>query len=399
MKLLIADDSRTDLVRTQRMAEKWGYQIIAAENGRTAIEALRDTEIQIAMIDWMMPEVDGIDVCRQIQELDRFVYAIVVTGRSEAADIVHALENGASDFVVKPCEPDQLRARLCVGERIAHLQTRLLQTQKLESIGQLAAGIAHEINTPTQYVGDNLLFLEQSFQDFSKLLQKHHELMVAAESEEPLRALVDEVKRAADDADAEYLQEEVPRAIAQAQEGARRISTIVGAMKEFSHPGSAEKTGGDVNRIIENTTIVTRNEWKHVSDLELDLDPSLPLVLCLPGQLNQALLNLIVNASHTIGDAVEAGRYERGVIRIETQTKNDCAEIRIRDTGMGMPAELQSRIFEPFFTTKEVGTGTGQGLAIVHDAIVGKHGGEIQVESEVGKGTTFIVRLPTGVPS
>ena len=187
---------------------------------------------------------------------------------------------------------------------------------------------------------------------------------------------------------------EIPSAIDQSQEGLQRVAKIVRAIKEFSHPGSAEKKGVDLNKAIETTITVAKNEWKYVADLEAELDPELGLVPCLSGELNQVVLNLIVNAAHAIADRLGENSAEKGKITIATRRNNPWAEIDIQDSGQGIPAEIRSRIFEPFFTTKEVGKGTGQGLALAHSVVVNLHRGQIWFDSEVGVGTTFHIRIP-----
>jgi signal transduction histidine kinase len=187
---------------------------------------------------------------------------------------------------------------------------------------------------------------------------------------------------------------EVPQAIQQSLQGIGRVTTIVRAMKEFSHPGSEEKSDTDLNRAIETTITVARNEWKYVAEVVTDFDPALPLVRCLPGEINQVILNLIVNAAHAIADVVENNGKSKGTITIRTRSQGDRVEIRVSDTGTGIPETIRAKIFDPFFTTKGVGKGTGQGLAIAHSVIVDKHGGTISCETEVGKGTTFVIRLP-----
>ena len=194
--------------------------------------------------------------------------------------------------------------------------------------------------------------------------------------------------------DTGYLMEEIPKAIDQTLEGITRVSTIVSAMKEFSHPDTKEKIPLDLNHAINSTITVARNEWKYVADLETEFDPSLPLISCLPGEFNQVILNLIVNASHAISDVVKKGGPEMGKIKVQTRNCPEWAEILIQDTGTGIPEKARSRIFDPFFTTKAIGKGTGQGLAIARSVIVDKHGGSIHFETEEGKGTTFIIRLP-----
>jgi signal transduction histidine kinase len=263
------------------------------------------------------------------------------------------------------------------------LEDNLRQAQKLEAIGQLAAGIAHEINTPTQYVGDNLRFLKESFGELDGLLKQ---LVILGG--QPAAGVLSE-------ADFDYLKEEIPRALNQSLEGVDRVAKIVRAMKEFSHP-AREKTATDLNRAIQSTITVASNEWKYVAEVEMDLDTNMPSVHCSPAEFNQVVLNMIVNAAHAISDVVGDGGKGKGKIRVKTHAEGDWALVEISDSGSGMPAHVQQRIFEPFFTTKEVGKGTGQGLAIAHNVIVDKHGGTIKVSSAPGKGTTFTIRLPIG---
>ena len=280
-----------------------------------------------------------------------------------------------------------------ITERKA-LDSNLAQTEKLKSIGQLAAGIAHEINTPTQYVGDNTRFLQDAFQDIVQILTQYDRLLLAAKSDGVTAELIEEVEQAKDAADVDFLLEEIPTAIRQTLEGVNRIGKIVRAMKEFSHPGQDEKKLIDINKAIESTITVARNEWKYVADMLTDFDPSLPLVSCLPGELNQVILNLIVNATHALADAKERQSEQKGFIKIATCRRENFVEIKISDSGPGIPEDIRHRIFDPFFTTKEPGKGTGQGLAIAHAAIVEKHGGSIHLETQEGAGTTFTICLP-----
>ena len=274
------------------------------------------------------------------------------------------------------------------------LRTQLLQAQKLESIGQLAAGIAHEINTPTQYVGDNVSFLQDGFTDLNRLLSEYDSLLGTLQDGATSPELVAKIRSLAQEVDAEYLSQEIPQAIAQALEGIERISSIVHAMKQFAHPPAEEKVATNINKAIENTITVSRNEWKYVAEMATELDPDLPLVECLPGEINQVILNIIVNAAHAIGDVVGDGSNGKGKITISTRQEGDIVEIRISDTGGGIPDEIRGRIFDPFFTTKEVGKGTGQGLTIARSVVVDKHGGTIDIQSEKGHGTTFVIGLP-----
>ncbi|MGA2174448.1 MAG: ATP-binding protein [Verrucomicrobiota bacterium] len=274
------------------------------------------------------------------------------------------------------------------------IETQLRQAQKLESVGQLAAGIAHEINTPIQYIGDNIHFIEESFAALSGLLQEYQKLAAAVRTNTVTPAVLSAVESSIQKTDLDYLSKEIPLAVEQSLQGVSHVSHIVNAMKEFSHPGSREKVALDLNHAIEMTVTVARGEWKYVAEMVTDFAPGLPPVPCLPGEFNQVILNLIINAAHAIGEVVKPVNGSKGTIRISTRLDGAWVEIRISDTGTGIPEEIRDRIFDPFFTTKEVGKGTGQGLTIARSVIVDKHGGALTFESEVGRGTTFIIRLP-----
>ncbi|MGA2571333.1 MAG: PAS domain S-box protein [Terracidiphilus sp.] len=274
------------------------------------------------------------------------------------------------------------------------LDEQLRSAQKMEAIGQLAAGIAHEINTPIQYIGDNTVFLKESWEQAAYLLQQAHQLQEsirAGRCDDSAWSVFDAAVQAVD---LPYLRQEVPKAIEQTLEGIERVAKIVRAMKEFSHPGSEEKQAVDLNKAIEATVTIARNEWKYVADVELDLDPVLPMVVCLGGEINQVLLNLLVNAAHAIAEAQQRDGKGQGKIVISTRHDGPWAEIGIQDSGTGIPEHVREKVFDPFFTTKEVGKGTGQGLTLAQTVIVKKHSGRIWFDTEAGKGTTFHVRLP-----
>ncbi len=271
------------------------------------------------------------------------------------------------------------------------LEAELRQSQKLESVGQLASGIAHEINTPVQFVGDNIRFFRDAFAQMFTVLDTYR-AAVPAERSAALEA-------AEQDAEVDYFRGELPVALDQALAGVDRIATIVRAMRSFGHPDGADQQAVDINECVENTLTVARNEVKHVADVALDLG-ELPLVRCFRGDINQVLLNMIVNAAHAIGEKVGPSG-ELGRIAVSTrQDGDDEVVIRISDTGCGIPDDVRSRIFDPFFTTKGVGRGTGQGLAIARSLIYERHRGRIVCTSTVGEGTTFEIYLPiNGVTS
>ena len=270
----------------------------------------------------------------------------------------------------------------------------LVQGQKLQSIGQLASGIAHEINTPTQFVGDNTRFLKDSFGEMNQLMEKYQKLLSEIKEKDPENPLIAEIEEVIEEIDLEFLRENIPDAINQSLDGLSRVTKIVNAMKDFAHPEIVDKLPTDINRIIESTVTVARNEWKYVADMELELMDGLPNVNCIPGEIAQVILNMIVNAAHAIEDVVGDGSSKKGRINISTRIVGENVEIRLSDTGTGIPDAVKERIFEPFFTTKDVGKGTGQGLAICRSVITEKHGGKITIETESGKGTSFIVTLP-----
>ena len=296
------------------------------------------------------------------------------------------------------CAPEErIDELLIIGSDVTDreiLGQQLRQAQKLEAIGQLAAGIAHEINTPTQYVGDNTRFLQESWHSFNELLAIAREMRQRAAAGSISSQTLQRFDALAQAADFEYLQTEIPRAIEQSLDGIERVAKIVRAMKDFSHPGSEEKKSIDINQAIETTITVARNEWKYVADVETHFDSNLPLVLCHAGEFNQVILNLLINAAQAIAQALEGGSQGKGKIVVSTTCDQDWAEISISDTGAGIPEAVRSRVFEPFFTTKPVGKGTGQGLALAHTAVVRRHGGKIWFDSELGKGTTFYIRMP-----
>ena len=278
-------------------------------------------------------------------------------------------------------------------EELELSHSKMLQSEKLASVGQLAAGIAHEINTPIQFVGDNTRFLQESFSDLMQVIEAYDEVSVAAIEGKATPELISKAKALSEEVEIDYLAEEIPSAITQSLDGVARISKIVGSMKDFSHPGTDHMENVDLSRSIESTINVSRNEWKYEAEMVTAFDNSLVSVPCYVGELNQVILNIIVNASHAIADCREESD-PLGKIVITTQAVDDEVEIRISDTGCGMPDDVKKRIFEPFYTTKGVGKGTGQGLAIAYDVVVDKHNGSMNVESQPGEGTTFIIRLP-----
>jgi PAS domain S-box-containing protein len=286
---------------------------------------------------------------------------------------------------------EDITSRKQAEEERDRMEMDLRLAQKLESVGQLAAGIAHEINTPIQYVSSSIEFLDGAFADIAELQSAYAALRDAAARGDADAELLASVGEAEETADLDYLRERVPAALARSRDGLARVATIVGAMREFGHPPTAGTAPIDINAAIENTLVVVANEYKYVAELTADLG-DIPPVQSNRGDLNQVLINLIVNASHAIADIVD-GTGERGEIQIRTRVDGDHAVITIADTGGGIPAEIADRVFDPFFTTKDVGRGTGQGLSIAR-TIIDRHEGQLTFETRPGRGTTFTIRLP-----
>jgi len=430
--------------------QKHGYFVTVAPNGMEALELFRKLRPHLIISDLRMPDLDGLEFLKLVKAESDDTPFIIISGEGTMEDVIEGLRLGAWDYLIKPINPLDLlkhcvdkaleQARLAreadfyknfleetVEKRTADLlaqnnrlasevaerhfqeqltvkamvelekafkekevlQSQLLQAHKLESVGQLASGIAHEINTPTQFVSSNVSFLDDAFVDISHCIQS---LVKAAEEGRLPSGLLQE---AMEEADWEYLQEEIPKAIRQSREGLARVTSIVRAMKEFSHPGGQDAEQSDINHLIQTTVTVARNEWKYSAEVILELSPDLPGIPCIDGAIGQVLLNLLVNAAQTISEKLgrtpEGGK---GTITITTEMDDSAVLIHVADTGCGIPEACRARIFEPFFTTKEVGKGTGQGLAIAYDVIIRKHGGSLTFSTVMGEGTTFTIRLP-----
>ncbi len=393
MRILIADDCNTTRMILCRSVQRWGYEVVEVKDGEEALQTLlAERDIKLAVLDWEMPGLTGPEVCKAVLDEGHLVYAVLLTGRGGNEALAQAMDSGASDYVEKPFNPTELRARLHAGERLLNLQTQVQRMQRMDAIGRLAAGIAHELNTPAQFVQDNLQFLRESFEDVSTVLAETNTFLESlGETEADGLA---KVREAMEDADIEFLEEEIPRALEQSRDGLQQVTKIVAAMKHLTHCESGDIVPVDLNETVHTAATMTHNQWEDVAELELDLDAVLPRIQGRPGELIQVLINMFVNAAQAISRQIGDSPAEKGRITVATRRVDDQAELRLGDTGTGIPPEIRERIFEPFFTTNEVGSGTGQGLSIVHDVVVQQSGGSIEIESEVGSGATFIVRIP-----
>jgi two-component system, NtrC family, sensor kinase len=412
----------------------------SAYQGQEGLDLLRQARGErkpyaLAFVDMRMPPGwDGVETISHLWAEDPDLQVVICTAYSDQSwsDVLRALGDRESLLILKkPFDnievaqmasaltrkwafQQQLRSRMDDLEAMVQKRTRSLAevneklqremaerermeaelrlAQKLEAVGQLAAGIAHEINTPLQYVGDSVHFLRDSFSDILSVTAAFRKCVDVLATLPGQDAVVAEAEEASEDGDLEYLAESVPKGLDRALKGIEHVSSIVRALKEFAHPGQKEKAPGDLNRALQNALIVSRNEYKFVAEIETDFG-DIPPVLCDLSELNQVFLNLLVNAAHAIGDVVN-GSETKGTIRVRTQLLDETVRVTISDTGGGIPEAIRNRVFDPFFTTKPVGKGTGQGLAIARTIVVDKHGGRLSFESELGRGTAFHIDLP-----
>ncbi|MEO7730909.1 MAG: ATP-binding protein [Kofleriaceae bacterium] len=416
------------------------FELVSAFQGREAVEHVAAAvaarqPFALAFVDMRMPPGwDGLETIERIWQVDPALQIVICSAYSDHSwsDLRARLGPRESLLILKkPFETvevvqcahaltakwelagqirahvDQLEATVAsrteqlqaanaiLAEHIQlreRMENELRLSQKLEAVGQLAAGVAHEINTPIQYVADNLGFLRDGVVALSTMGAAM--VAAAAAGRQPATAaLVDELTRLAGEADLEYLAREIPQALNSVDDGVARIARIVQAMKELAHPGPREATAVDLGRALQNALDITAATYRYVADVELDL-AAIPPVVCFGSELNQVFLNLIVNAAHAMEDRPTG----RGVLGVRTRVEGELAMIAISDTGGGIPEANRDRIFDAFFTTKEVGRGTGQGLAISRSIVVDRHGGTLTFDSTLGAGTTFFVRIPIDGP-
>ncbi|WP_051822729.1 ATP-binding response regulator [Desulfonatronum thiodismutans] len=374
----------------QNIVTRWNW--VAAKLLRLPYEKAFGKEFDALPVTWEQERVaEAIRSCRENRAAVR------------VDNLWFELPDGTNGFLMLHLDPildiykSEVGGVLILGEDKTEqkmLESQLLQGQKLEAIGQLAAGIAHEINTPIQFVGDNLQFLGSALNDLLPLLDSWLALTHGAVCGDEFEKQTAECKKRIQEVDVSFLTQEIPQAITQSMDGLERVADIVRSMKAFSHPGKEHSTLVDVNKILEHTVTISCNEWKYVAEMDVRLAPDLPSILGHPSELGQAFLNIVINAVHAIAQTHSQAAKSQGRISITSCLDQEWIEIRISDSGGGIPKEIQGRIFDPFFTTKDVGKGTGQGLVIAHSAIVKRHKGTITFKSKANHGTTFIVRLP-----
>ncbi|HTU93279.1 MAG TPA: response regulator [Gemmataceae bacterium] len=407
MKVLIAEDEAVSRHLLQAYLQQWGHQVAAAPDGSAAWRLFQEQEFPLVLSDWMMPEMDGLELIRQIRAgaSGAYVYIILLTARAEKQDVIEGLEAGANDFVTKPFDRGELRVRVRAGERIIELeqalaaqnralreaQAALVQTEKMASLGQLAAGMAHEINNPISYVANNLAVLRRDVPAALQVLDKYRD------SREQLRSVAPETVAAAERLEAEidlpYIRASLPRLFERSLDGLARVRDIVKNLRDFARLDEADFKEADLNAALQSTLEIAGHEIK---DKAIDLRThfvELSPILCQPGKINQVFLNVLMNAIQ----ASSSG----GAIEVRTRPDDSASDggvaIEVQDAGCGIKPEHLVHIFDPFFTTKPVGQGTGLGLSVSY-GIIRDHGGSIEVESEIGRGTLFRIRLPVRPP-
>jgi len=404
MRILIAEDEPMSRLLLQTHLQKWGYEVTAACNGADAWNLFQAGNFPLVISDWMMPEMDGPELVDRIRTSERtgFVYVILLTAKTHKEDVVVGMEAGANDFVTKPFDVDELRVRVRAGERIVRLeqdlaeqyrvlretQTALVQSEKLAGLGRLAAGMAHEINNPLAYVTNNLTVLRRDMGEALALLDRYRQARARLERVEP--ELAAEVAQREQEIDLPYFQANFGRMCDRSLEGLQRVRDIVMNLRDFARLDEAEFKEVDLNTALQVTLEILGPEIrkKHIQ-MQTTLADN-PGVLGHPGKLNQVFFHLLGNAVQ----ACEAGG--RVAVRSHSEAGKEVV-VEIEDNGCGIKPEHLPRLFEPFFTTKPVGQGTGLGLSVSF-GIVRDHGGAIEVESEVGRGSLFRVRLPLQPP-
>ncbi|MDM8537675.1 response regulator [Desulfobacterales bacterium HSG17] len=420
MKILVAEDDYVSRLLVKKAVEKIGHEVLEAEDGKNALDLFLEHKPDMIISDWMMPEMDGIELCQKIRNSDKktYSYIILLTAKDKMTDLVEVFEAGADDYIIKPFKPDELRSRINNGERIIKLegehhdlqaklfiqnkkldktlerlkttQSQILQAEKMSSIGQLAAGVAHEINNPIGFISSNLDALNDYMTDFNTLLQ-HFQKLEKTLKESNQENLSGEIKKQMqtisdyeEEIEVDYLKDDIPELLKDCKDGTARVGKIVGDLKSFAHPGNDEQMLIDINKGLESTLNVVNNEIKYKATVTKDFG-DIPLVEGYPQKLNQVFMNILVNAAQAIKG--------KGEIKIVTKQKGNYVAVSISDNGCGIEKDHLLKIFDPFFTTKAIGKGTGLGMNIAYN-IIEEHKGKIDIKSQVGKGTVFTIVLP-----
>lgn len=404
--ILIVDDTPTNLKVLFTLLNQSGFKVSIAKSGESALEKVKEVLPDLILLDVMMPGIDGFETCRRLKADPRTkdIPVIFMTVLSEVVDKVKGLNLGAVDYITKPIEQDEVLARINVHLELRKAQLRLVQEEKMSALGQLVAGVAHEINNPVNFIYGNLTHARQYSHDLLKLLSLYE-----AYTPEP----IPEVLTYSEEIDLEFLKDDLPQLLHSMQMGAERILGIVRSLQVFSRLDRAERRPVNLHESLDSTLMLLSSRLRTKSqrpdfrrpDIEVVKEyGELPLVECNAGELNQVFMNLLANAIDAINEKIDHEENTQqpdfqGVtprIRILTEVTEDQTKvvIRIKDNGIGMSEEVRQMIFEQFFTTKPVGQGTGLGLSITHQIVVAKHGGTLEVNSALREGTEFVITIP-----
>ncbi|RJP80355.1 MAG: response regulator [Desulfobacteraceae bacterium] len=394
MEILIVEDDLVSSTKLQIFMKKEGYQVTIVNDGAQAWDLLQQKPFNVVITDWAMPHMDGLSLCRNIRERkgDGYIFIMLISAKDRKSDLVEGLQAGADDYLIKPVDYDEVKARLRTAERIIDLENRyfksmsqLFQSEKMASIGQIAAGVAHEINNPIGFIKSNLLTLSDYVKDFAGLIRMYGGLIDRLKAPPAeIFSEIEAIRLHERSIDKDYLLKDAPELIRECLEGSVRVEKIVIDLKDFAHPGKEEKQSVDINRCLDSTLNVVWSEIKYKAKVHKEYG-EIPLINAYVNRLSQVFMNILVNAAQAMAC--------QGEISIRTRADETHITIEISDTGQGIPEEDLNRIFNPFFTTKEVGKGTGLGLHVSYN-IIKNHHGSIDVSSKVGQGTVFTIRLP-----
>lgn len=403
MRVLIAEDDPVNRRLLGRLLPQLGFDTVSVDRGDLALEKIRSEKLQLAVVDWVMPGLSGIELCRQLESEGRMVYVVVLTGRESDADMLAALEAGASDFLTKPVRRVDLAARLSVGKRVIQLHGRLAERSRVDAVNRLVAGMAHEINTPIQFLGDNLEFLTEEttgLLSFASGLDRIAQRWRTKREQLPAEVvpLLDELRQL----DLEYLLREVPRALNESIEGTHRVAEIIRELRELDFVVGSSESGESprlekvsLAQAIAPVVSQIRTQIPAGMELEVVVPATLPEVHLHCSSFQEAVTNLLHNAVEGIRTlADETVRTHR--IRLLAESLPDAVELSVEDDGPGVDVTDRERIFDPFYTTKSPGSGPGLGLHAARTIIEEIHGGEIRIDPNYTRGARFLVSLPLG---
>jgi signal transduction histidine kinase len=394
--ILIIDDTVDNLKVLSEQLISEGYIVRPVTSGSLAFKTIESKMPDLILLDIKMPKMDGYEVCRRLKENEntKDIPVIFISALGETSEKTRAFEAGGVDYITKPFQASEVIARVKTHLDLYHTkkslermnielkttQSAMLQREKMASIGQLAAGVAHEINNPIGFTSGNLRTLNKYIDKFIDFIDNQSETIEKLNVKEVIEEL--NIKRKKLKLD--YIKEDIKDLIKESLDGTERVSNIVQNLKTFSRSGEASYQKADINECIESTISIVWNELKYKGTIKKEYG-EIPITICYPQELNQVFMNLLINASQAI--------EKQGEIVIKTWYNNKHIYISVSDTGSGIEEKIKNRIFEPFFTTKDIGRGTGLGLSIAYN-IIKKHNGDVTVESQPGAGTTFTVKIP-----